>query len=93
MRFTVLAAAVSTFLPVAMSPVREIIATLGWLISVLPTLSPLPTTTFTTPSGKMSAINRASFSMVRGVCSDGLMTTVLPPASAGASFHAAIISG
>ena len=28
-RFTVFAAAVSTFLPVAMSPVSEIIATLG----------------------------------------------------------------
>ncbi len=35
----------------------------------------------------------ASFSSVSGVCSEGLITTVLPPASAGASFHAAIISG
>ncbi len=36
---------------------------------------------------------RASFSAVSGVCSDGLMTTVLPAAMAGAIFHAAIISG
>ena len=50
-------------------------------------------TTFTTPSGKISAMVLASFSVVSGVCSDGLMTMVLPPAKAGASFQAAIISG
>ena len=40
-------------------------------------------TTFTTPSGKISAMVLASFSVVSGVCSDGLMTMVLPPAKAG----------
>ncbi len=32
-------------------------------------------------------------SAVRGVCSAGLSTTVLPNASAGATFHAAMIRG
>ncbi len=54
-RLTVLAAACSTFLPVAMSPVIEIMSTPGWLISALPTLSPRPTMTLTTPSGRISA--------------------------------------
>ncbi len=76
-----------------MSPVIEIMLTLGWLISALPTLSPRPSTTLTTPSGSTSARIRASFSAVSGVCSDGLNTTVLPPAMAGASFQAIIISG
>jgi hypothetical protein len=45
---------------------------------------------FTTPWGT-SASSSASFSAVSGVCSEGLRTTVLPAASAGPSFHAAII--
>ncbi len=87
------AAACSTFLPVATSPVIEIMLTPGWLISALPTLSPRPSTTLTTPSGRMSASTFAIFRAVSGVCSDGLNTTVLPPPIAGASFHAIIISG
>ena len=47
----------------------------------------------TTPGGNSSASSVASLSVVSGVCSDGFSTTVLPPASAGDSFHAAIISG
>ena len=62
-------------------------------MSALPVVVPRPVTTFTTPSGKMSAMILASFSVVSRVCSDGLITIVLPPASAGASFHATIISG
>ncbi len=92
-RLTDLAAACSTFLPVATSPVIEIMLTFGWLISALPTLSPRPSTTLTTPSGRISARILASFSAVSGVCSDGLNTTVLPPPIAGASFQAIIISG
>ena len=49
--------------------------------------------TLSTPFGKISAATWASSSVVSGVCSLGLMTTVLPAASAGAIFHAAIISG
>ena len=36
---------------------------------------------------------RASSSVASGVCSVGLMTTVLPAASAGATFHAMSSSG
>ena len=36
---------------------------------------------------------RSNSSAVSGVSSAGLSTTVLPAASAGASFHAAIVSG
>jgi hypothetical protein len=57
------------------------------------TLGPAPATTFTTPAGKISARWRASASVVSGVCSEGLSTTVLPAARAGASFQAAIIRG
>ena len=41
----------------------------------------------------MSAASSASRSAVSGVHSDGFNTTVLPAASAGPSFQAAIISG
>ncbi len=58
-----------------------------------PTLSPRPHTMFTTPLGKSSARSSASFKAVSGVCSEGLSTTVLPAASAGPNFHAAIIKG
>ena len=48
----------------------------------------------TTPGGKpASAHSSTSRRLVSGVTSLGLMTTVLPVASAGASFHARIISG
>ena len=41
----------------------------------------------------MSATSSANFSVVSGVCSDGLMTSVLPAARMGAIFQAAISSG
>ena len=81
------------FSPVATSPVSEIIATCGCATSGAPTVWPRPATTLTTPGGNSSASSVASFSAVSGVCSAGLSTQVLPAASAGASFHAAIISG
>ncbi len=46
-----------TFLPVAISPVIDSIWIFGLLISALPTLSPRPSTTLTTPSGRISAMN------------------------------------
>ncbi len=67
--------------------------TFGCLVSGAPTLRPRPQTMFTTPAGKISASNSPSFNAVSGVCSEGFSTTVLPAASAGPSFHAAIISG
>ncbi len=59
----------------------------------LPTGSPRPQTTLTTPGGRSSASAAASFSSVSGVSSEGLSTSVLPAAIAGAIFQAAIISG
>ncbi len=57
-------------------------------------MRPGPTTTLTTPSGSpASAASSAKRSAVSGVSSAGFSTTVLPAASAGASFHAAIVSG
>ena len=67
--------------------------TRGCATSAVPTGSPRPQTTLTTPGGSSSASSGASISAVSGVCSDGLSTTVLPAAIAGASFQAAIISG
>ncbi|MCY1411226.1 hypothetical protein D9M71_266080 [compost metagenome] len=67
--------------------------TFGWLTSWLPTPSPPPLTMLITPGGRISASAGASASTDKGVCSEGLNTTVLPAASAGAIFHAAIISG
>ncbi|MCY1375630.1 hypothetical protein D9M69_630590 [compost metagenome] len=80
-------------LPVPTEPVSETIRTRSWLTSGLPTVGPRPKTMFTTPAGNSSAMSSASLRAVSGVCSEGLSTTVLPAASAGPSFQAAIISG
>ena len=58
-----------------------------------PTGSPSPVITFSTPGGRISAASSASRSVLSGVISDGLRTTTLPVASAGAIFQIAIISG
>ena len=56
--------------------------------------APGSATTLTTPSGRpASSASRSNSSAVSGVSSAGLSTTVLPAASAGASFHEAIASG
>jgi acyl-CoA reductase-like NAD-dependent aldehyde dehydrogenase len=47
----------------------------------------------TGPGGRIPAATSASFSVVRGVISDGFSTTALPAAIAGAIFQAAIMSG
>ena len=64
----------------------------GCAISAAP-VSRSPQTTLHTPGGKNSCI----FSTIQydeaGVVSDGLSTTVLPAASAGANFQTAIIIG
>jgi hypothetical protein len=54
---------------------------------------PGPVTMLSTPGGMMSPISSASFRIDQGVVEAGLITVQLPPASAGASFHAAISSG
>ena len=65
-------------------------ATLGWATRGPPTSAPKPVTTLTTPGGNPASANSsANSSMDADVCSDGLTTTVLPAARAGASFHEA----
>ncbi len=79
--------------PVAMEPVRETIRTFSCPVSGSPTVLPRPNSTLSTPAGKISFASSASFRAVSGVISDGLITTQLPAAKAGASFQAAIING
>ena len=69
-------------------------ATSGCSTSGAPTSAPKPVTTLTTPGGKpASSTSFMNSSADADVNSDGLMTTVLPAASAGASFHAVSSSG
>jgi hypothetical protein len=79
--------------PVAIEPVSDTMRTFSCPVSGSPTVLPRPNSTFSTPAGKISFASSASFSAVSGVISEGLITTQLPAASAGASFQAAIISG
>ncbi|SKV26772.1 Uncharacterised protein [Mycobacteroides abscessus subsp. abscessus] len=77
-----------------MEPVKVTRSTSGWPASASPTSSPRPVTTLSTPSGNpASAARRARVSVVSGVSSLGLITTVHPAASAGSTFHTAIWSG
>jgi hypothetical protein len=56
--------------------------------------APRPVTTFSTPSGApASAKSFATSSVASGVVAAGFATTVLPPASAGATFVPSSVSG
>ena len=80
-------------LPTSVEPVNATLSTPGWATSAAP-MSPAPVSTLTTPGGRPACWQTsASTSAVSGVVSAGLSTTVLPAASAGAIFHAAISSG
>ena len=93
-RLIVCAAPAAIVRPTSVEPVNATLATSGCSTSRCPQVRPGPATTLTTPSGipAASAI-RSNSSAVSGVSSAGLSTTVLPAASAGASFQAAIVSG
>jgi hypothetical protein len=93
-RLTVPAASRMTLVPVRVEPVTEISATSSWRASTPPTSGPGPGTMLSTPGGSpASSASRPSISAVSGVSSDGLSTTVLPAASAGPIFQAAMLSG
>ena len=93
-RLIVCAAPAAIVRPTAVEPVNATLATSGCSTSRCPQVRPGPATTLTTPSGiPASSAIRSNSSAVSGVSSAGLSTTVLPAASAGASFHAAIVSG
>ena len=63
--------------------------TSGCLVNAAPVSAPKPVTTFITPSGKPACLTKCiNSTMVAEACSEGLSTTVLPAASAGASLIA-----
>ena len=74
--------------PVVVPPVKLMALIPGWVTMASPTLGPVPWTMFSTPGGNPASMqispNRQA---VYGVISDGLATTVLPAASAGAIFQ------
>ena len=86
------AAARATSVPARTEPVVETIAGTGCSTIARP-VSRSPQSTLSTPGGKNSAAISASSKVETGVVSDGLSTTVLPAARAGAIFQTAIMSG
>ena len=93
-RLIVAAAPCITRWPTSVEPVKPIFATSGCSTRRWPTTDPLPTTTFRTPSGiPASSASSPSRSVVSGVSSAGLITIVLPVASAGPIFQLAMLSG
>ena len=82
----------ATAIPAPVDPVIETIAGILCLVNVAP-VSRSPQTRLATPGGKMSCIFSTIQTDEAGVVSDGLSTTVLPAARAGANFHTAIIIG
>ena len=92
-RFSVAAAARATAIPVGVEPVTSMRSTPGWELSAAPAAGP-PVTMLSTPSGSPAACAiRPSSRTESGASSEGLSTTVLPNASAGASFFVAISIG
>ena len=82
------------YLPTWVEPVKVKTSISLCKPTAAPVISPCPVTTFNVPSGKpASSASSANRSEESGDCSAGFSTTVLPAASAGASFQIAISSG
>lgn len=80
--------------PVELSPVNEMSGTSGCFTSASPASSPRPLTRLKTPGGSPASSKMPAHSDAdRGVNSAGFSTTVLPVASAGASFHDSSMNG
>ncbi len=79
-------------MPARTDPVTDTIAGMSWSTIARP-VSRSPQITLSTPGGRNSAPISASSTVLAGVVSLGLSTTVLPAAIAGANFHTAIIIG
>jgi len=81
-------------LPVAVDPVNATQSTSGCRPSAWPATGPVPGTTLKTPAGMPAcSASAASRNALSDDCSAGLRMTLLPAASAGATFQAAISSG
>ena len=79
--------------PTSVEPVNAILSTSGCWTSASP-VRPSPVTMLITPGGRpISFTISAKSSAVNGVNSAGFSTTVLPMASAGATFQASISNG
>ncbi len=92
MRLRLPPALIATALPAATDPVIATISGVGCATRLAP-VTRSPVTTLMTPGGKCLAANSASITVVTGVVSLGLITTVLPAATAGQNFQIAIIIG
>ena len=79
--------------PTAVDPVNAMHATSGCSTSGSPTSAPVPVTTVATPAGRCAIARSAIRSVASGVSSDGFITTALPAAIAGATFHVMSSSG
>mgnify|MGYP003693597701 CR=1 FL=1 len=80
-------------LPTAVEPVNAIMSTSGWRTSASPASSPVPVT-IPHHARRQHLEGRApAAASASGVWSAGLMITVLPAASAGATFQAMSSSG
>ncbi len=80
--------------PVAVSPVNATLPTPGCAASPPPTTGPGPVTTLSTPAGSpASSASSPSRRAVSGEYDAGLRIAVLPAASAGPTFQAAIMIG
>ena len=93
-RFTCSAQPAMIRLPTAVEPVKATLRTSGCSTRRHPASAPVPTITFSTPSGSpASSASSPSRNAVSGVISAGFSTAVLPAASAGPIFHDAISTG
>ena len=92
-RLTPRAASAMTRSPVGVDPVNATLRTSGWVTSASPVTAPVPGTTLKTPAGIPASCRiSASASVVNGVLSAGLATTVLPHSSAGPSLlHSSVV--
>ena len=80
--------------PTRVEPVKEILRTVSDSSKALPIPAGMPVTMLTTPAGMPARSARTpSASAEKGVNSDGLMTTVQPAASAGATLRVIMAFG
>ena len=87
------AASACTRSPTGVEPVKATLRTRGCVTSASPTTAPAPGRTLKTPSGSPASLKiSASRSVVKGVESAGLATTVLPARKAGPSLlHSSVV--